>query len=425
MTNPTPGQNYTVVDKDWLRTIASRAYGNERLWWKIYKANRETIGANPDAIKPGQVLFIPPEEEKQAQAGKIEEAKRAAKGGEKGGAKTAAIYLNGVEYPSKRGRFAWAFDTMASSFNAEYVWNPGKDPGFDEATKRGSFADARLYLLGKLVCTGSLYTRESHIGVNEITKTLTFYSKTKDVVDTFLSPKWCEMDNSTLKQIADEICAVLGVQAKFVDDPGKPFETIEGVPNVETVGSYFQKLASSRGLFVSSDEHGALVFQKFNDSAQAVAHIEYPGRIATDWAHTYDDTQRFYSYVAFAKLADGKEAKSEAFLDPQVPGARQMVFAADNAAESLGEAAEWVALRLYLKANELKVPVSGWTDSDGNLWTPNTAVTVKAPVLDVPETRKMIIRGCEFEWSADSRTAVLSLLPVPKIEGGKLVAEGT
>jgi prophage tail gpP-like protein len=424
MTNPVPGENYTVVDNDRLRTIASRAYGNDSLWRKIYDANREIVGADPDSIRPGMVLFIPPEEEKLEQRAKIDGAEHAASG-EGSAGKTAAVYINGVSYPSKRGRFAWAFDTMASSFNAEFVWNPGKDPGFDAATKRGSFADARLYLLGKLVCTGRLYTREAHIGVNEITKSLTFYSKTKDVVDTFLSPKWCEMDNSTVKQIADEICGVLGIQVKFADDPGKPFETIEGVPNVETVGSYFQKLASSRGLFVSCDENGALVFQKFHDSASPAAHIEYPGRIATDWSHAYDDTSRFYSYVAFAKLADGKQAQSEAFIDPQVPGARQMVFSADNAAESLNETAEWVALRLYLKANELKVPVSTWTDPDGNLWTPNTAVTVKSPVLDVPETRKMIIRGCEFEWAAESRTAVLSLLPVPKIEGGKIIAEGT
>ncbi len=118
------------------------------------------------------------------------------------------------------------------------------------------------------------------------------------------------------------------------------------------------RLASSRGLFVSCDENGALVFQKFHDSASPAAHIEYPGRIATDWSHAYDDTSRFYSYVAFAKLADGKQAQSEAFIDPQVPGARQMVFSADNAAENgILTALSWIHVSsLFLQPMRIEIP---------------------------------------------------------------------
>jgi len=50
---------YTVQKGDWLSKIALRAYGDMFAWEKIYQANKDKIGANPHAIKPGLVLTIP------------------------------------------------------------------------------------------------------------------------------------------------------------------------------------------------------------------------------------------------------------------------------------------------------------------------------------------------------------------------------
>lgn len=53
-----PGE-YTVQEGDWLSKIALRAYGDMYAWEKIYEANKEAIGPNPDNIEVGQVLTIP------------------------------------------------------------------------------------------------------------------------------------------------------------------------------------------------------------------------------------------------------------------------------------------------------------------------------------------------------------------------------
>jgi len=50
------GETYTVVEGDWLSTIAGRAYGDPAAFQKIALANNI---ANPDNIEPGQVLKIP------------------------------------------------------------------------------------------------------------------------------------------------------------------------------------------------------------------------------------------------------------------------------------------------------------------------------------------------------------------------------
>ena len=52
-------ETYTVAAGDSLSKIAKRFYGNANDWRRIYDANREVIGANPDLIRPGQKLRIP------------------------------------------------------------------------------------------------------------------------------------------------------------------------------------------------------------------------------------------------------------------------------------------------------------------------------------------------------------------------------
>lgn len=50
------GETYTVVEGDWLSTIAARAYNDIMAYTKIAEANNI---ANPDLIFPGQVLKLP------------------------------------------------------------------------------------------------------------------------------------------------------------------------------------------------------------------------------------------------------------------------------------------------------------------------------------------------------------------------------
>ncbi|WP_299822555.1 LysM peptidoglycan-binding domain-containing protein [uncultured Pontibacter sp.] len=57
-----PGVNqdvYTVQSGDSLSKIAKKHYGNANAWTKIYNANKDKIGDNPDLIRPGQRFVIP------------------------------------------------------------------------------------------------------------------------------------------------------------------------------------------------------------------------------------------------------------------------------------------------------------------------------------------------------------------------------
>jgi nucleoid-associated protein YgaU len=60
---PTPeaSSEYTVEPGDTLRSIAAQVYGDPDRWSQIYDANRESIGPDPDALRVGLRLRLPPE----------------------------------------------------------------------------------------------------------------------------------------------------------------------------------------------------------------------------------------------------------------------------------------------------------------------------------------------------------------------------
>jgi nucleoid-associated protein YgaU len=55
----TAGDEYTVEAGDTLRSIAEQVYGDAAQWPRIYDANRETVGPDPDTLKAGTRLRIP------------------------------------------------------------------------------------------------------------------------------------------------------------------------------------------------------------------------------------------------------------------------------------------------------------------------------------------------------------------------------
>ena len=64
VTVPTPEATfYTVVKGDYLSKIAKKVYGNAMKYPVIFEANKPML-TDPDKIYPGQVLRIPPLEEK-------------------------------------------------------------------------------------------------------------------------------------------------------------------------------------------------------------------------------------------------------------------------------------------------------------------------------------------------------------------------
>jgi prophage tail gpP-like protein len=415
MPSPVQGENYTVQPADTLTSLAIQAYGRGMLWSKIYHANTLRSG-DPHLIFPGEILYIPPEEEvKQAQV-KARENRYAEK--PKG---SVTLTVGGREVPTIQGRFSYALDMFASLWNAEIPWRKDKDPALDAILKRGSYADSELYLGGSLVGTGRLYARENTVTPAGAGKSLEFYSKTADLVDSSLTPKWSEIAGSNLKQIAETVLTPLGFGIDFQGDPGKAFEQI-GRNGVETVAKYFQRLAAQRGFFVSCNEYAEVVFQRMaGEGAPVAGFVEGETRNALEYKAKFDDRSRFRTYLAYAQAGDGTAKITQEVTDKAVPGIRQLVFEAPECDPDLiFDAASWAMIKTLLEAYSFSLPVVDWYSDAGDLWKPNQVVTVKSSSLDIDEAKEFIIRQVEFAWGPSGRSATLSLVPPLWVEGNEL-----
>jgi nucleoid-associated protein YgaU len=57
------GETYEVQAGDTLLSIAQQFYGDVTQWRRIYDANKDMIGADPDKLKVGMKLTIPPKQQ--------------------------------------------------------------------------------------------------------------------------------------------------------------------------------------------------------------------------------------------------------------------------------------------------------------------------------------------------------------------------
>jgi nucleoid-associated protein YgaU len=56
------GTDYEVQSGDTLLSIAQAQYGDVTQWRRIYDANKDAIGSDPDKLKLGMTLKIPPKQ---------------------------------------------------------------------------------------------------------------------------------------------------------------------------------------------------------------------------------------------------------------------------------------------------------------------------------------------------------------------------
>mgnify|MGYP001025535364 FL=1 len=58
-TTPKKEETYTIASGDSLWKIAQKVYGKGSDYTRLYEANKDVVGSNPNLIRPGQVLTIP------------------------------------------------------------------------------------------------------------------------------------------------------------------------------------------------------------------------------------------------------------------------------------------------------------------------------------------------------------------------------
>lgn len=141
----------------------------------------------------------------------------------------------------------------------------------------------------------------------------------------------------------------------------------------------------------------------------------------TEMSATFDGRARFANYKCLSTTP--KKNKSATSVDPSIPSGRIRTFTADEGDDGdLQKAADWERSRAFGEAMSIPFPVPSWYAPNGELWQPNTLVTVVSPTLMIPDGVDFLIRSVEDQYERDGTRAVLNLVP-PQLYTGEPIAD--
>jgi prophage tail gpP-like protein len=400
MSKPTPGKQYTIVNEDTLSQVARRAYGNANHWPRIWRANQSNLrSGDPDLIYPGEVIYIPEIGELLADTPALPNRE----------ADELAIVLDGIEISHTAAKVMLTMDTASDGWTASLNWVPGENPDLDNRLRPYTYPPAKIYIGGKLVMSGYLYTPESELSENGIRKNLEGFSRTADLIDSTLRPPY-EENSITLKQRAAALVKPHGIKAVFDADTGGVFDRITA-SETDTIFGHLSKLARERGVLISSTAEGDLLFTEANLKGKPVATLEEGQPPVLNFTARFDGRKRFNSYRAINTTPFG--SNESIVKDNKVPRSRIKTFRVqESLAGEIKTAAEWERNKTLVDALTIPLPVAGWLNPRTNKpWQVNTKVTIVSPAIHVPDGFDFLIRSVEFSERENEKNAILNIVP--------------
>jgi len=391
---------YRVVAGDTFSAIARKVYGSELQATRI-------ANANPGVIQPlvaGTTVAIPPipgSPSNRPQSGIADNVNE------------CALLID-----NERFRF-WESVTIHRAIDSistmEFVapFDPTQTEQ-REIFRPFSYKTAEFTVGGNRLFTGTLMGIIPELTPDSKTLALGGYS-TPGVLNDCMMPASAyplnELNDLTLADIAERIAGVFGIEVVFEAAPGAKFDRV-ALPQNKKLLSFLADLAKQRGLVLTDDERGRLVFKKSIDTGVPVARLfeGAPPLISVD---TFHDPQQYYSHITgIEPVAVGTSGSQFTVKNARLAGVlRPYTFTVKDAiGGDMQPATEAQTGRMFGTMASYSAAVSTWRDEDGELWSPNTVVQLLAPGAMVYTEYNFIVRSVTFERTANSESAVLDLV---------------
>ena len=226
-----------------------------------------------------------------------------------------------------------------------------------------------------------------------------------------------EFEGLDLRAIASKLCEPFGVSVVFEAPAGAAFDSVALEPGSKIL-PFLHDLAKQRGLIVGSTERGALRFWRAVRPGSPVARLREGAAPVMAVTPTFAP-QEYYSHVTGIEPPDvGSDGAQFTTRNPALAGVLRP-FAFTVADGEVAEATQAKAGRMFAGAAAYSVDVATWRDPAGELWRPNTTITLEAPSAMIYSEYEFLIRSVTFNVDSDSRDAVLQLV-IPQAFRGEM-----
>lgn len=388
----------TTRKGDTFDLLARRAYGDDR-------KSSLLSSANPGAVEPfeaGVVLTVPqtPKQTAGTQADDPSEL---------------ALSING-----KRFRF-WTGISITRSIDAmdsllvTAPFDPA-DPVFREAFRPFAFAPVGLTVGGAPLFTGTMLTPDPDLKEDSRTVSAACYSVPAVTGDCTApaSAYPLEWDNAGLSTIAAALVEPFGLSVVFDAEEGATFERVALKPGEKAL-PFLIKLAQQRGLLVSSTEKGELLFTKSVAAGSPVARFTEGEAPLVDVAPIFNPQEYYSEITGIEPVVVGLQGGQITVKNPRLRGiVRPLAFeVADTTNADIQAACDAKAGRMFANVVNYSITVATWRDPSGELWKPNTTLTVDAPGAMVYGEYEFLVRTVTLSRTGDGGELAVLALTIP------------
>lgn len=391
---------YTTITGDTFATVARKVYGSEQYAGQIARSNP----GSQEPLLPGSTLVVPP-----LPGTPVSRPQSAPSDNQN----EVAILIDGVRYRFWSNlRWTPALDAFSTAeFSAPFEPDA---PGFRETFEPFSFKPVEITVGGVLAFRGTMVGITPRVDAGSRTIDVSAYG-VPGVLNDCTPPASAypiEFNNQRLPDIAQALASPFGVQVVYQSaTSGAAFERVAVDPG-GTIAAFLGDLARQRGLVMSDTPDGALILQQSVEPGQPVARLAVGASPVISVTPSFSPQQYFSHITGLEMVVVGFIGSQYTVKNPHLTGAlRPMTFRSpDVEGGDIQQAVAAKAGRMYGNMAAYSVVVDTWRDPQGDLWAPNTTLTLEAPDAMVYSPYEFVVRSVQFARGGKSETAVLDLV---------------
>lgn len=400
-------RRHTVAKGDTPYKLSIKYYGTGKKYLDIINANPNISGKN---IYPGQILIIPDEIENiinPTQVKKIPES-------------IENVSENAISILIDDRLFSF-FTSYSMTFEIDTFDTFSFSAPFDdsleiyrEAFRPFAYKPASIYYGNELIFTGILLAPETSVQPDRKEISITGYSKPGILNDCMMpiSSYPLEFNNQTLKQITSVVCKPYGIQYRFLLSPGNPFEKVS-LEIDKSIFNFLSGLANQRGLIITNDARGKLVFWLSELGNPTGSFIE--GELPFISCTPSFNYQSFYSHITgISSTTESKSSAKYTYENKYLINRgilRNYNFVAEDVNDS--EIKKTVLSKVgYMFGDSVsyELTIQGHRNKEGELFKKNTSITLYSPGAAIYRETEFLIKSFTLNRTAGGDTTTFSLV---------------
>jgi len=404
-------RSYTVIQGDTFDYVARKVYGDDRKVYLIRDANPGAVGD----IVAGTTLIIPDDPDA---AGDTADAKAQA-----ASISEVALQVNGQRFSGWDSiTITRAIDTVSvAEFTAPF------DPTDAQARatfRPFSYQDVVVDVGGSRLFTGTMVNPSPATSDRARTLGVSCYGKPGVLGDctapasAYPKAAW---DEATLRTIASEAARFLGIGVQFDADVGAVFPRVALKPG-DKILTFLSALAAQRNLVIGDTPDGRLLFPAIVEDAKPVADLTEGEAGPLLSVSPQFSPQDYHSHVTgIAPVIIGLAGTQYTVANARLADAlRPVTFESPDMIDNdIAASVESKTGRMFASAIAYSIDLTTWRDPSGELWAPNTLITVLAPGAMIYTRSTFLVRSVTLSKTANSETATLDLI-LPGTLAGKV-----